>query len=101
MKREKPKKKRERAEDVWGALSRESSIAGSICSSEISEFKVELEREASMDHPDHLSDLLAQLAEKEALGVNVLNSREDLMDASLYDDTQLENSENLVIGNSL
>src|SRR6476661_6125636 len=98
VKRAKPKKKKERADDVWGALSKDISGAGSVCSSEISEFKVDLEREQSMDHPDHLSDLLAQLAEKEALGVNVLNSREDLMDPSLYDDTLLETTENVNMG---
>jgi hypothetical protein len=98
MKRDKPKRKKERAEDVWGALAKENSVTGGSVCSEISEFKIDLERERSMDHPDHLSDLLAELAVKESLGVNVLNSREDLMEAGPFDNTPLENYDNSAIG---
>jgi hypothetical protein len=48
-----------------------------------------MEKETPMqeDAPDHLSDLLAQLAEVEKRGINVLNSREDLMDETTFDNT--------------
>ena len=101
-KRRKPKRN---AQEVWSSLSNDDgfleSVAGSTCSSHISLVRIELTKEKPVESsqmvggvegvdkegseiPDHLSDLLAHLADVEKRGINILNSREDLMDLAAF-----------------
>ena len=102
------KKPRKNAQEVWSTLSNDDgyleSVAGSTCSSHISLIRVELAKEqvlfdgaviqeksgltsgeggfdveGSAMTPDRLSDLLAHVADLERRGIDILNSREDLM----------------------
>ncbi|KAJ3369258.1 hypothetical protein HDU91_007379 [Kappamyces sp. JEL0680] len=82
------KKPKRNAQDVWAGLETTNdaeSVAGSTCSSHISLVRVPMSKEVPMEHStdkrdvDALSDLLQQLVEVEKRGIDILNSREDLM----------------------
>lgn len=82
---------------MWQSLSRvftinqANSVSGSEIGSEISEFKIPISKEESLlDFPTNLSEILkqAQDGQKLDLGAMVFNSREDLMDIKLFENSE-------------
>lgn len=99
------KKEKRNAQKYFSELSNDEdwleSANGSVCSrsSHISAIRVDFSREKPIEtgldgvpgiekegsqFPDHLSDLLANLAEVEKRGINILDSREDLADMAPF-----------------
>jgi hypothetical protein len=89
-KREPRKKPKKNAQEAWESLSQTNdsvvqSDTGSTCSSHISIIRVEMKNEICLQESfqsqgDALSDILKELVNVERRGINILNSREDLMD---------------------
>lgn len=116
--KERRKKEKRNAQEFWSTLSNDGrfieSIAGSTCSSHISVIRVEVSKEkplletsiglgdgeGSSLTPENLSDMLAHIADLEKRGIDILNSREDLMDIIAFSNPSSPPPERYAINSS-